>query len=147
MSDLSERKAALLERLVEEMDELHQRRRRRRRIAAACGLIVAGTVAATLMPIPSSPTAAVVTAEPEPAPTPDASVPVDAIVRIATDPTVTQRLRIATPHRITRLDDASLLDTLAQIDRPTGLVRSGGRAWLTNAVVDPLPTETPSPSS
>lgn len=39
------------------------------------------------------------------------------------------------------LDDQRLLDFLASIGRPTGIVRSGGRTWLTADVADPLPRQ------
>jgi hypothetical protein len=38
--------------------------------------------------------------------------------------------------RIEMLDDRQLCDALASIGRPAGIVRSGGRVWLTSAVTD-----------
>lgn len=37
------------------------------------------------------------------------------------------------------LDDDALLTLLASIGRPTGIVRTRGRAWLTPDVTDPIP--------
>ncbi len=41
-------------------------------------------------------------------------------------------------HRVLvrQIDDSELLRMLAEIGRPAGLVRSGSRVWLTNAVTD-----------
>ena len=37
---------------------------------------------------------------------------------------------------VRHIDDSELLKMLAEIGRPAGLVRSGSRVWLTNAVTD-----------
>jgi hypothetical protein len=41
------------------------------------------------------------------------------------------------------LDDEALLEELAAIGRPTGLVRAEGRAWLTANVANPPPDDEP----
>ncbi len=47
---------------------------------------------------------------------------------------------IRSAHRtglIRTIDDSELLLRLAEIDRPTGMIRTGGRVWLTETVVGP----------
>jgi hypothetical protein len=55
---------------------------------------------------------------------------------VQTDSRIVERYRAAGQPKVVMLDDASLLDALAQINRPAGLIRSQGRAWLTADVTD-----------
>ncbi len=87
------------------------------------------------------------------------------IIRVATDGVVVDRLRASTggalarlrvtdapgaldrwradpgPSRIVYLSDDGLVDMLARLDRPAGIIRSGGEVHLTAAVVDPPPPD------
>ena len=55
---------------------------------------------------------------------------------IATDPGILERYAVKPGRRTQVITDETLLTELAMIDRPTGLVRAGGRVWLTNDVVN-----------
>ncbi len=59
--------------------------------------------------------------------------------RVSNDPPGGGRDEFSLPaHRVLvrNIDDSELLRMLAEIGRPAGLVRSGSRVWLTNAVTD-----------
>lgn len=94
--------------------------------------------------VPPSPT--------DPSP-PDAPFDTDAasmrIELVKTDPTITDRWAAKLRHvedgndegsmiASAALDDAALVAALRDIHRPAGLVRCGGKAWLTADVTDPI---------
>jgi hypothetical protein len=58
------------------------------------------------------------------------------VARVHTDLHAVDRLRANAVTTAARLSDGDLIGTLAAIDRPTGLVRSGDRIWLTRVVTD-----------
>jgi hypothetical protein len=57
---------------------------------------------------------------------------------VPTSPGIADRYRANVIARVERLDDRSLLNVLAQLNRPTGLIRSEGRTWLTQDVTDAI---------
>jgi hypothetical protein len=59
-----------------------------------------------------------------------------AVAIIETIPGVLERHRAKPTGKVTRIDDAALVATLASINRPAGLVRIGDRVWLTAPVTD-----------
>jgi len=65
-----------------------------------------------------------------------APAPSTIVVRVQTDPTIVERWRAAPTSSAVIIDDQALLDTLAALDRPAGLIRSQGRLWLTRPVTD-----------
>ena len=56
-----------------------------------------------------------------------------AINIVTTDSTVANQFMVSTTHSATLSDD-ELLATLASMNKPTGLIRSEGRVWLTTDV-------------
>jgi len=125
------RREAMLGEIVAQMQRLH-RRRRVRRTAAASACMVVLLIGLSLLAMPArgpAPDSRMVVEKPEPAP----GVSIE-IVR--TDPSVLQRFAARPTSRTVLLDDEALLDELAAMDRPAGLIRSGGRVWLTADVVD-----------
>lgn len=143
------RREAMLRTLTHAMRERHAARRRRRRAAAAGGGLllfalaaVAGrgvlrepaTVPGRLVEVPAP-----MVPERPPA-RPESSAPrVACVIEVVkTDPTIVDRYRAPQPQRVRVqwIDDDALLAELRGLDRPTGLVRVNGRAFLTEVVVD-----------
>ena len=103
----------MLDELIVAMRDIHSRRRRRRRVTGSAALIVLAT--AIVWGTRRTPHHFV--AEPD-------------------TPTVVQIVRSMPRTGVVRvIDDEELLRRLAEIDRPTGLIRSEGRSWLTEPVV------------
>ncbi len=103
----------MLDELIVAMRDLHLRRRRRRRVAGAATMIVLATAV-----VWSTRPASDGRIEP-----PDTGP----IVQVVGSTPRTGVVRM--------IDDDELLRRLAEIDRPTGLIRSEGRSWLTKPVV------------
>lgn len=55
---------------------------------------------------------------------------------VRTDPSIVERYRATSVDRAVRLDDEALIDTLASIHRPAGLIRFGDRVALSAPVTD-----------
>ncbi len=96
----------MLAELTAAMRRRHRRRRGRRRVAAALAM-VAITTGAVLIATPFT----------EPLPQTDSVV---TVIR-------------STPRTglIRTIGDDELLDRLAEIEKPTGMIRTDGRTWLT----------------
>jgi hypothetical protein len=128
-----ERRDLMLDELVGRMHRRHAARRVRR--SAAAGLVLAAAAGiAVIGPLRVAP-------EPARVATPDAGAPDIRVVR--TDPAVLGRYEHRPATRIERLDDEGLLDTLLELKRPAGLIRRGGRVWLTANVTGPEPEASP----
>lgn len=133
------RRQAMLGELIAAMESHHRTRAVRRNIAvlSAAALLVAGAayfVASASsgdrdMGAPAPTQVAASNAERE-------EPVVMRVVHVQTDPGVLDRYRAAPPPLIVRVDDAALLETLEQFDRPTGLVRMGDDVFLTASVAD-----------
>ena len=150
------RRKAMLGELVESMDTLHRRRRVRRRLGTGVGF---GMAALSLMVFAgpsifrSVPRRVAVV---QPDPTPERSGP-DLEVRpwhlgieiIQTRPEIVAQYapRLSTPIHVQHVSprltstvevigDRKLLQMLALMDRPAGLVRAEGKGWLTAPVTD-----------
>lgn len=134
-----QRRDAMLGELMHAMDAHHRRRHRIRRTMSVCGalLLIAGAAAYIISAAgantpPTHATLAVNTQK-SLATEPAAAV---LIARIETDPTVLDRYRTKATRDATILSDTELLESLREINRPAGLVRMDGEAWLTASVVD-----------
>lgn len=112
---MDDRREAMLVELTAAMRRIHARRRLVRRAAAVAAL---GLAAAGLWTIGLRPPAA-----PGPIPTP--------AHRAVTVVGPAQRT-----HVIRAIDDRGLIELLREIDRPAGLIRSEGRAWISGRVTD-----------
>jgi len=142
------RREAMLGELVVTMDRIHRRHRARRRTVACAGivLLIASLAVLALSPAQRRPREGTLVRdddleEPITVPVgvePTESGPRDWIVH--TDPAILQRVAVTPTVRILRVDDDGLLDMLAAMNRPTGLIRCGGRVRLTAEVVDPIST-------
>ena len=111
------RRERMLDELTVAMRCLHRRRRRRRRLTGAAALIVLATAAVWGTRPASRPAHQRGVADPGPA-------------------MIVQVVRHAPRTGVVRtMDDEELLGRLAEIDRPTGLIRTEGRSWLTETVV------------
>lgn len=147
------RRGAMLGELTEYMQRVHGARRRRRRVGAACGVavVVFGLAVLALSGTPArndppgrgdSPLAGRDHTVSQPDSSVDGDVPaprdgVGCVIRIVqTDPAVLERYRARPAARAILLDDQELLATLAAMNRPAGLIRYQGRAWLTASVTD-----------
>jgi hypothetical protein len=131
-----QRRARMLEELTTTMRCVHRDRRLRRR-AAAGTFMIATLVALSMLSMPERASVGerldmVLT---PPQPTPGSSEPSVRIVR--TDPSILDRYVSRPSSSAIIVDDEGLLETLAAINRPAGLIRSEGRVWLTANVVDP----------
>jgi hypothetical protein len=105
------RRDAMLDQLLGARSEVHRRRRSRRRaMLAAAPVLIAGVSAATLVWHWSGGRAA---------------------APIGPGPGDQQP-----PANIIVMSDQDLLQELAALDRPAGLVRAGGKVWLTQPVTD-----------
>ena len=139
------RREAMLAELQGGMSRLHRARNARRRAAclAVPAVLLAGLIWLRwpLQRPPNAPVAARSNPSERPEVAPVEPVgsegfPAIRIVRVFTDSSATDRFRANVGSRASRISDEDLLDTLAAIDRPAGLVRSGDRVWLTRAVAD-----------
>lgn len=150
--DARRRAEAMLPSLTGELRRSVRRRAARKRAATAAfafALLATGVLVATLS-VRSTPLAA-----PSPegtvvvAPPPEAAPSLIEIVRTNDAPMIEvirgapDGAALASVYATTRVDlasilvnDTELLDLLDSIGRPTGLVRAGGRVWLTAAVTD-----------
>jgi len=133
-----DRRDAMLDDLVLRMGAIHRGRRARRRTVAG-GSVLVLTAAITVLAIAPwrGPGPVPVPVQGQPAVARSGTAPAPPDIRIvSTDPGVLDRY-ITTPRRYTvEIDDRTLLDELAAIDRPTGLIRTAGRVWLTADVID-----------
>ncbi len=116
------RREAMRGDLVAAMGRLHTRRRWRRRIGTSVGVLMLATGAWFLA----------------------GQRPADTSPGLPGPPRTAQRshtpvVRVVGTHLtgfIRSIDDDELVERLAEINRPTGLVRTTGSVWLTEAVVD-----------
>lgn len=142
------RRERMLKDLTDGMHRLHRARRTRRRAAAIIVPALLLTIG-VLVWLGSSPTnpqpgSGALTLDHKPQGSelpaiPEPKAPVMIVTRVrSTDLPLDQfRVRTATSAASAEiLSDNELLTALAAIDRPTGLVRSGDRAWLTRSVAD-----------
>ena len=137
------RREAMLDELVTVMTRTHRARRARRRILATAGcagillaairLAQPGAWVATDAPpiVDQAPPAPEVPMVPQ---TPETTR--FATILVTTDPGVLQRCQARSSGRTVRIDDRTLLDALAAIDRPVGLVKVGDRMRFTAPVTD-----------
>ena len=133
------RRDEMLGELMGSMRRLHRRRRSARRAISAAVFVtlVAGlSLLARPRPVAEEAPIAVVEESSEPE-VPDASPRRINIELVRTDASVLARLATSPASRATELDDQALLSELAAMDRSAGLIRMGGRAWLTGNVTDP----------
>ena len=123
------RRDAMLGDLVATMERLHRRRRIRRRLVTSAAVLALAAGSTWL--IASQQTTPVTPAEDRVVTTPAES-----------NGPIIRRVGLHRTGRIHSVDDDELIARLAEIDRPTGLIRSEGRVWLTESVVDEdLPPE------
>jgi hypothetical protein len=138
------RRDGMLGELAEIMSRTHRARRVRRRVIGSTGclglLLVVGRLAMPLfthpgevrpqivehLPNREAPAAAKAIAQTRPAIT----------LRVRTDPSIVERYRAAPTGAIVRMDDATLIETLAAIHRPAGLIRFADRVALSAPVTD-----------
>ena len=140
------RRDQMLTELTHAMRGVHRRRRNVRRIALASTVPIVAILAwlgwnvmqptATNAPqyVQNSPLPI------EQPPSPPPSIAADT-QRLATIDVVSTNAAVASQFIITTkanatLSDEELLATLASMNKPTGLIRSNGRVWLTDDVVD-----------
>jgi hypothetical protein len=135
------RRDTMLDELVEVMKHTHHRRRIRRRVVAGGGcvsvLLLLWVFWPAVRPAERATTAEGPAAQPNRAvtsPRDDLSLRYTRLVD--TDPTVVDRCRVEPESTVDRIDDRMLVETLASIGRPAGLIRYGGRVLLTHAVTD-----------
>ena len=150
------RREAMLGELVESMDTLHRRRRARRRAGTAFGLSAA-MLAFVVFGVPSlldHESVQIVERQPDPleelaglgtdAPPRGAHVERvrtrhDIVADYASPSRQPVHVQRVSPRRAVTVEiigDQKLLQMLAQMDRPTGLVRADGKVWLTAPVTD-----------
>ena len=137
------RREAMLDELIDAVKRTHRTRRLRRQLLAAggcaclllvlvwlalLGASIPGDVRQFAEDSPDHPTGAMAENPPE------RQVCVTEVIQ--TDPTVLERYRARPTGRIMRMDDHVLLDTLAAIGRPAGLIRFGHRIRLSAPVTD-----------
>jgi hypothetical protein len=126
--DVLERRDALLDQLCGEMQQLHRRRlARRSALAVTTSVTIVVSVAVLALPrVMTSKLHDTVQVHHENTPA--------AIIRIVeTKPSILARYAAEPSFRTERIDDQALLDQLAAMGQPSGLVRTGGRAWLTSS--------------
>lgn len=154
-----ERRDAMLSELTQAMERVQARRARRRRAATtAMVILLSAGVVYTIADsdraldrngeqsrhdVAANDTRAnSQDSEPIAAPARDSSIRI-----VRTDRTVLDRYR-ANPTRshVQTLSDDELLDTLARLDRPVGLIRMEGRTMLTGLVADDRVGPEPNPA-
>jgi hypothetical protein len=144
-----ELRSRLLPGLLAEVGEVRRRRTARGRglaLAAMVTIALGVTLIARWSIAPPTPSAPIATAPPLSAapPTIETIRTSPAALAAWSIPTDASALARAATHtdlaNLERLDDESLLDLLASIGRPAGIVRTGGKTWLTADVADPRAT-------
>lgn len=121
---------AMLTSLTAHMQRTHRNRRARRRAATIAAPTLLAVAAVALMRFPSR------------SPRSDTSPAPRVIARAEpTGPLITIVRSNASIVEQVAISDNQLLDTLAAMDRPVGLVRSGDRVWLTRDVTDDQTTQ------
>jgi hypothetical protein len=160
------RRDAMLGELTGFMDRRHRAKQIRRRTVTTAG--VAGLLLVTVTLIVRTPGAPVAPEQIDPpgdiaqghvddtpvpppidpmpvtddAPAPVAPVPQGpTIAYVKSDPAQIESMiiRTAEASRVQRLTDEEFLQAMAEIGRPTGLIRMEGRVWTSEDVTDPLP--------
>ncbi|MCP4590693.1 MAG: hypothetical protein GY842_08110 [bacterium] len=135
-----DRKETMLDELCAAVRETHRARRRRRRFVAAggsfCLILALAWLGWSVSVIPSDGGMIAKVPITDRHSHEVLTVPRPSIIRVATDPTVLERYRARSTAVVERIDDRILLNTLASIGRPAGLIRYGGRIRLTAAVTD-----------
>lgn len=111
------RKNKMLSQLVGQMNHIHNTRRVRRRVIQTFTLVVVCVITVWVVSLKYS------------KPQPNDFV-------IVHSPNIEQPPRPQITTLIKTINDDELIALLAEIDRPTGLIRSEGRIWLTNPVTD-----------
>lgn len=144
------RREAMLDELVGVLKHTHTVRRRRKRIvtAGACAclaLLVARLIVPDGLDKPEHTRIMADKADPVPAVAPrppaaetgmSARPRVCVAKAVSTDPKILDRYRAEPTGRIARMNDRMLVNALASINRPAGLIRFGSRARLTAPVSD-----------
>ena len=138
------RREEMLGELVEVMERTHRARRVRRRALATGGsaLVLAIFMYLVLPRVsqnPPVPDFVENTPQRVPAPIGVQAEPQRTTVLtkvITSDPSVLERLRADPPQAVIRMNDRMLLDALASIDRPAGLIRLGDDIRLSAPVTD-----------
>jgi hypothetical protein len=140
-----ERRERMLDELLGEMQRVHRNRRVRRRAAliAIPAVLIAVTIAWQWLPLShigeadSNSVARVPTENPGSRSDPAIAPPTSVVVSVVrTSETVLDRYRASSPPHAHTITDDELLETLAALDRPTGIIRAGERVWLTRPVSD-----------
>ena len=126
------RRDRMLDDLKRDMRRVHVVRRRRRTLAAAAAplvlVIIGGLLLRNVVPTAN---------QPGPAPRPPSVAPAAVITIVHTTPPPPQQLITSGNVSIVQtLSDSELLEMLAAMNRPAGLVRAGDRTWLTRSVAD-----------
>lgn len=148
-----QRRERMLEDLIGEMRQSRSVRRRTALLAAPAALALAIILILRLglpfAPRPSDGPLAVRERGGTPEALPPRTPTSAAIITIVqTRPYAVDHYRASTsPRTAERISDSELLSALAFINRPSGLVRSGERVWLTRDVTDPQSAAEPSNSS
>lgn len=152
-SAANQRRDQMLHDLIEDMQRIHRARRVRRfaAVAATPLLLLAIVFAWARWPGPHAPSSGGGSNIAQGS-SPAASLlrPAAIITVVHTDAGVLDRYRATSTtaaSQTSMLDDAELLDALANINRPAGLVRTADRVWLTRSVTDEASTSAPSNSS
>lgn len=149
----NQRREQMLHDLIDDMQRIHRARRARRSalLATTPLLLLAMVFAWTRWTVAHAPppgsSTKIVHAPNSASPLQPAAI----ITVVQTDATVLDRYRATSSSsaasQTSMLDDAQLLDALANINRPAGLVRTADRVWLTRSVTDEPSTSAPSNSS
>lgn len=155
-SDMQDRetdntKQRLRTELILAMRDHHQRRRSRRRVLATAILIFSTGILAFLMfgrssTTPTPPVSRDIGGDsPLPA-IPQTSTEIkelrhSIITIVRTDPNILERYALPPTSKIETISDEILLNSLASLGRPTGLIRYDGRVRLTKDVTDKLTSE------
>jgi len=145
-----QRRDQMLPQLKGAMHDLHRQRRRNRRTALAVVPILIIALGAiwwrtSSAPTSSPPTPIAIDIDPPTPFTPPIPAPRQVLLvdRIVTDPTILDRFKVNDHASIEIIDDTSLLALLAEMDRPTGLIATGGEVRLTRNVADTLAASPP----
>jgi len=130
------RRDAMLGELVGHMSHLRRRRRiRRASLSTAMAFLVCVGVFRLAQFSPTHPS---ITSRPEVEldARPSVSSQATRVVYVATDPDVIRRYRASSQPIVVWVNDAQLIEVLAQMGRPAGLIRFGDRLALSAPVTD-----------
>ncbi len=144
--DMNAERVRLRAELIGAMGRHHRRRRTLQRTLPVLGLAALATLVMVSVDLSRTETDLARVPTPVPTPAPDGDLTPrfqpTIITHVRTDPSILDRYRATATHRVEMVSDAELLASLAEVDRPTGMIREADTVRLTDDIFDPIEERT-----